>query len=814
MSLRTQERTAAGADAPPRSPFRLLLPILLASSCGRETDRPAQVRGDLLARAPDQVIEQPGELRPDDAGWPEHAFDGWQIDEASEGVAWSLVREASLRLPLLAPADAQLELELVPPPGLAAGGQQRVCVRLNDRALGELELDSGRTRHALSTPAAAWRRGDNVLSLRGSLVGRNDQGKNVFLGLRRLSYSGHSVRVERSRAGITLPAGCGLVYRLESVTDTRLRVEGSARGGGRLELHAREVDPLTGSIARADLETLGFSPERDVIRGECALPRVAGILALELVWTSAERESSCELSELRLVEHGEPRRPSVLFVSIDTLSAQHMSLYGHPRETTPHLEEFARDAVLFENCRANAPWTIPSYMSQFTGLLPGAHMLDRTGDLERMPETWELHQLAPDRWTLAEFFRAAGYRTAAFVDNPWLVRGFGFTQGFEEYDGAAAEIGLEDPEGGLRYTVPRVLEWLDRRAPEESFFLFVQAFDPHAPYRPVPPWKGRFERDGLIDPEWQVPVGRGQAFAYGCIPDHVAAAERPGEELPGELAVAPIAAAYDEKVLEIDAAMAELLDGLKERGLYDELLIVFSADHGESTTGHDLYFNHSLLYNDVLAVPLIVRLPGGERAGAVIEEVVQLVDLHPTLVDLVRGLPERGLHGVSLLPLVRGEGPARGVGFAEWGMMEQASVENGGWKLIASQPLFARPQTQVTSPRLDRQELGELCPELASGFHTDEEIEALLARHPEARRFLEESLAGPFFELYYLPDDPFETRDLAQSHPEEVARLLEYLVAGRELGAKAREQAVFAPPEELDPEELEELEELGYGGQR
>ena len=787
------------------------LALLAAGSCGG--DAPARLPGrDLLARPAHELREQPGTLAPADARWPDFAFDGWRVERtAQRSVAWAVVREARLRLPLLAPIEREIELALVPPPGLAPGA--RLALKLNDQALGEIELGEGTALHTLPAPAAAWRAGDNVLSCKGAAYGRDEHG-DVFFGLERVRYAARELRVERTERGYVLPSDGGLAYRLETVADGELHVRGASTGAGVLELVVRGVDPWSGTPRAEPLATRAFRAADGEVEGSCALARARETLQLELRWIGAEPGSVCAVAGLSYADAAPAPRRSVLFVSIDTFSAQHTSLHGYARETTPELAAFARDAILFRNCRANAPWTIPSYMSQFTGLLPSAHMLMRDPELERLPDPWELHQIAPNRWTLAEFFRAAGYRTAAFVDNPWLAHGFGFPSGFDEYDTQAADVPLSDPEGGLRSIVPRVLAWLDRREREEPFFLFVQAFDPHAPYAPVAPWKGRFGADDLVDPEWRVPVGREQSFAYGCIPQHIASALHPAGG-PEALAVAPIVAAYDEKVLEVDAAMAGLLAGLKERGVYDEILIVFSADHGESTTGHDLFFNHSLLYNDVLHVPLIVRLPGGEASGRVVEPVVQLVDLYPTLLEFVLGDAERGLHGRSLLALMRGDedASARDVGYAEWGMMEQASLESGGWKLIATQPLAARLQTQLTSPRLDRKRLGEVCPELATGYFTDAEIAEVLKRNPAAQELLRKSLEGIHFELYRVAEDPLEVRDVAKDHPEVVERLLATMAMGREMGATAQGMASFlAPAKGLSEDDMAELKALGYGG--
>ncbi len=764
---------------------------------------------DLLARAPDLVVDQPGELRPDTAHWGEHAYDGWNL-ELERGVAWAEARTASVRLPVLATGDLALTLELVGPHG-HPDKPVRVNVALNGHALGELELGPEASRHVLSAPAAAWMRGDNVLALQGSAFDQVRE-KSVFFGLKRISYGKERLRVEPASPGFRIPAGCSLSYRLELLADSTLELAGRASGSGRLEVRMRRLDPITGEAEK--LGERSYPAEAGPLEVNLPLPRDKFVLELELGWLSTDPAAALELGLLGLREAQSARRPPVLFVSIDTLSAQHLSLYGYPRATSPHLAELARDAVTFRNCRANAPWTIPSYMAQFTGLYPRAHKLQAAvGEGRLDPTPWETQQMAPSRWTLAEFFRASGYRTAGFVDNPWLTRGFGFRQGFEHYDGAAADVPLSDPSGGMRSMLPRVFEWLDEGRASDPFFLFVQAFDPHAPYHATAPWKGRFDDDERIDPAWEIPVGERMAFAFGCVPGHVAYEMEPTRPLPDSLAVAPIATAYDEKIAEVDEALAELIAGLKQRGLYDELLIVFSADHGESTVRHDFFFNHALLYGDVLHVPLLIKLPHQAHAGTSVDSLVQLVDLYPTLVEFVRPEAARELHGESLLPLLEGTSAPARPAFAEGGMMEQFSVELEGWKLIRTRPIYGGNQTQLTHPRLDRAALGKICPPLATGFLDNAEIAALFDEYPKARKFVRDSLMGPFDELYYLPDDPEELHDLSTEHPERVQTLLAHAERLKQLGETARSQARFAvPPVELGEDDLEEMRALGYVG--
>src|SRR4030095_7462945 len=160
--------------------------------------------------------------------------------------------------------------------------------------------------------------------------------------------------------------------------------------------------------------------------------------------------------------------------------------------------------------------------------------------------------------------------------------------------------------------------------------LFVQAFDVHAPYLPAAPWAGTFSGDGLDDEQVTVPVSENPAV-MGRVPAYVANPLSAKGPLPERVCTAPFIAAYDEEILGLDDALGGFFAALRQRGLLDAAVVVFSADHGESMVEHSRYFGHNTSYDEVLHVPLLVRLPGGRGGGRRVEDTVQLVDLYPTI---------------------------------------------------------------------------------------------------------------------------------------------------------------------------------------
>ena len=505
-------------------------------------------------------------------------------------------------------------------------------------------------------------------------------------------------------------------------------------------------------------------------------------------------------------------RPSIVFLSIDTLGAGHTSLHGYARKTTPHLEKLAEESVVFDRCRANAPYTGPSYVSQFTGLLPSCSAIDREAfraQNGRAPRAWEILRIPEERVTLTELLRAAGYRTAAFVDNPHASASFGLGQGFELYDTSAAQISARDPEGGIRAILPKALAWIDAQPEGEPFFLFVNAIDVHEPYLPPADFVDHFAADPHGEPDAELPVGSG-GFAVvdlSIVKDYVG---KP--PYPERMRTAPIAARYDEEVAAVDEACGRLVAELRARGLFDQSIFLFSADHGEAMAQPDYKFGHGTHVEQVLHVPLLLRLPGGERGGTRIQTPVQLLDLFPTLADCAGLEPPPGLQGRSLVPLLGGQPLEERPAIHEGGRLALGAVTEGEWRLVAASP--GKRVYGVQSAR-GRAWLAEHHPELGADYFVVNGM-AALANNPEAKRVVaeaREALKGPFYELYHLPSDPHLLVDRSEEHPEIKARLLARLKAAQELGALERKRIPVTPDPIEMPTSLEELRELGYAGE-
>ncbi|MDX1631559.1 MAG: sulfatase, partial [Thermoanaerobaculia bacterium] len=323
-----------------------------------------------------------------------------------------------------------------------------------------------------------------------------------------------------------------------------------------------------------------------------------------------------------------PDRPNVFIYLIDTLRADHLGCYGYPRPISPEIDSFAGNAVLFRRAVAPSSWTRSSVASLLTGVHPRSH--GAIGRDDALPE---------EARTLAELLQDAGYRTTAFITNGNVGARAGFAQGFDEF----RHLEEEDTERIHRFSDElneAFFDWLDSE-PEtsEPLFAYVHATDPHGPYTPPEPFRSRFAsrvRDpqvGLMEPLQELTRG---------------------ERVPTDSLRRDLLALYDAEIAFNDAQFGAFLDGLEARGLDRSSVVVLVSDHGEEFYDHGWWQHGKTLYREQIWVPLVVKLPREGAGGSVVEPVVGLVDVVPTLLELAGVDPPPLVQGESLLPLLSG----------------------------------------------------------------------------------------------------------------------------------------------------------------
>lgn len=334
--------------------------------------------------------------------------------------------------------------------------------------------------------------------------------------------------------------------------------------------------------------------------------------------------------------------PDVILISLDTTRADHMSTYGYARETSPNLTALARDALDFPQARSAAQWTIPGHASMLTGMYPSRHGAHYSGDWKAGPKIAgrsRVFPLAPAAITLGEILRDHGYSTGGFVANfANLDRAFGFAQGFGHYEDAPGLL-LRPIPHAVRFVQQLVpyfakkpfrssgeinaaaLEWLDSTPRNRPVFLFLNYLEPHH-WLAVPPYD-HWSREQADWKHW----ARKGLFTH-AIPARLPAA-----------ATQFIVANYDGQIALMDAYLGELIAALKARGRYENALIIVTADHGELLGEHEqVGHGGRMMYEGLLRIPMVVKLPGPDRPRGVVSTPVQQVDVLPTILAAL-GLP-------------------------------------------------------------------------------------------------------------------------------------------------------------------------------
>lgn len=422
---------------------------------------------------------------------------------------------------------------------------------------------------------------------------------------------------------------------------------------------------------------------------------------------------------LVLIGCSDEPRPSVLLITVDTLRADRLSCYGYPLETTPNIDALAGRGVRFEDCTAQWPLTWPSMASFLSGTYPKTNGV--RGTPRKLPESLVL---------LSELFERSDYRTAAVVSNFNLGKTFSFDRGFGHFVEAWQERWKEFAPGEEFQNWPgRVkqftdattvtdegLHWLESLSSDEPFFLWLHYMDPHGPYAPPEEFSSLFEDHHPTQKVEMEKIPRYQRQKRG---------NQPIDDL------AYYKTQYDREIRYLDTELGRLLGKVSELRADSPLLICFTADHGESLDEHESYLEHGrVTYQTDARVPAIIAFEGQVPAGRVVSEPMGLIDLSPTLLELVGRTPPASFESRSLAGVVRGAARRSEMPtfvFLEGGydpQNPQRVVRFGSWKLI-----------EVTSPK-------------------DLEL-----------------MSGERYELYDLEKDPDELNNVAADHPQLVETL-------------------------------------------
>jgi len=327
---------------------------------------------------------------------------------------------------------------------------------------------------------------------------------------------------------------------------------------------------------------------------------------------------------------------NVILITVSTLRADHAGCLGYKKDTTPNLDKFGSENILFTNAFAASSWAMPAHGSILTSLYPGVHGATHIDK-----------KLAPEHRTLAEILADNGYCTVGFCCNPQLSSELGFAQGFELYDDYSVSMMLQSMAFESQELIDinkkrtndlindAAIRWLQNNT-HKPFFMLLHYYDNHWDYLPPAPY------DKLYDPNYDGPI------------DGTNIAREPlFSNVPGQRDIEHIVSLYDGEIRQSDNDLGEMLAVLKEKGLFENSIIIIIGDHGEQFYEHG-HTSHHGIYDELIHVPLAISIPAAKTRGQRINSLVSQVDILPTILDYLGiPIPEK-CRGKSLMPVIDG----------------------------------------------------------------------------------------------------------------------------------------------------------------
>lgn len=444
--------------------------------------------------------------------------------------------------------------------------------------------------------------------------------------------------------------------------------------------------------------------------------------------------------------------PDIVLVVFDTLRADRLGCYGYGRPTSPHVDAFAADAVVYERAISPGVWTVPAHASMFTGLYPSQH-----------GARWEEEGKDPwldDRFvTLADALGAAGYQTMALSNNDYVSPATNLTQGFQQFftprgfwssflhflfpfyeafvrktGGVESLLGpWFDQDRGGRLTARFAAKWLERRDQSRPFFLFVNYMETHLPFEPLRAYRRAFVRPGDFVYSYRIDQSESGVWDYMYFDKSVTTDDD----------VRIMSDLYDARVREVDDCFSELMDAIAARVDLDNTVIILTADHGENLGERGLLDHQYVVYNTLVHVPLILRWPRLLSPQRV-DRLVQTCDIYPTLLAWASdatGHVENGLAEGLATPAKPTSRPRNRVAFAEYLHWPAANLA----KAKRFNPRFDPSRWKITRRAI-----------------VDENWKLIVG-------------SDGHIELYDMANDPNEIRNVIGADPSRASRMLQTL---------------------------------------
>lgn len=463
------------------------------------------------------------------------------------------------------------------------------------------------------------------------------------------------------------------------------------------------------------------------------------------------------------------QRPNVLIYMIDTLRADHSSLYGYARDTTPNLKKLGAHGLVFEDCQVQATWTKPSVASLMTSLYSFTHGIRTDDDV-----------IPSGAATLAEQLRSAGYLTASMISNPLAGRLTGLQRGFDflsEWQAVARLVNEKEDRATDSAALNRMLfPWLEKHR-DEPFFLYAHATDPHAPYRAPAAEEAKFANPAET-PQFDRDFNKVENMAVQRGGFGVNRALCAKAQVNPDRFIQQARDRYDAKILHNDSSFQQLVEKLRQLGILDNTLIVVVSDHGEEFWEHGWTGHGQSVYQELAHGMLVMWNPKLIPTPRRIAEPVQLIDVMPTVLDLLGIKIPDVVEGQSLAPFAKGTSFQR-----------RTSVMTSR---------FAHPYSKTND---------EFTPE----NHIDSQA-MIDANWKLIYRENGKSVGLNKVELYERRTDREERVNVAAQHPDEVDRRVTRIGAWMEAQKQMRAAIGRGGKAPLNKETLDRLRSLGYLG--
>lgn len=621
----------------------IALIITLILSCSSQKNENFQYQYDMLSDLFSQVPEATQGIEFGDAPHQAyHLLQGWSGIEKE--LRWTEAKTATIWFfhhDVRKNKNVAITWAALPS---SEGKNQDVKVLLNGKQVKSLTVKPFFTTDTFRFPVSALHPGFNLVTFQFSYTGKplNIDPKSqddrelavAFKGIQFLDESASQkaiVRPEKPQ-GFWQMANSGISVFRKLPASFELDVEYQSSKGTKASLEIVNEQGETHTLRLPDgkrhaSKTFSFPQERFYRINTSSTGPKDGYI----VWNKVRLKTKSPQEDLNRNAQGfikpstlAAKRPDILLYVIDTLRADHVGCYGYSRNTTPHIDAFAQENARYQHAYSTSSWTKPSAASMLTGLLPRNHRTMTRK--ERLPD---------EVVTLSEILQAHGYYTVAFSTNSVVSRLFGFAQGYDEFVSFKEDhdsLAIHTPSATVNEHIFNFLQEYAARKERKPLFILVWTTDPHAPYVPPKNVQKLFDIDQYTPMDTSI---------------NLLTKIREQTLVPTVSQIEYMKTRYDQEIFANDRSFGRLLESLKNLGLYQNMTIMLTADHGEEFFEHHGVGHGFTLYNEQIRVPFIIKTP--DIKPGVYNDVVALMDIYPTLLDMLDVAESYPLDGISML---------------------------------------------------------------------------------------------------------------------------------------------------------------------